>query len=264
VRSGAATRHQVRPRRLLAGGVGAATFGLWLASGCEPQEIYLFDGPPTLTGSGEEADAGPQDEPNEPRVDAGPADPPPPPPDCETQACDECVVSGACQVGSTTLFCHPRSGECVLPCDPSAGVLAAGNCPMGQLCEPGGFCVSCLSETDCGAPEPACDLSGNVCVECVVGGSTCPVARPVCDPAEKRCIECNVDDECALGLVCFEEARRCVQCQTDLDCSGRDDDVFCLPGELRCVECVTDADCRVSEPDKPFCSSERECEDERK
>jgi hypothetical protein len=32
---------------------------------------------------------------------------------------------------------------------------------------------------------------------------------------------------------------------------------------LRCVECLVDADCAVIEPDKPFCSSRFECEDER-
>jgi hypothetical protein len=52
-----------------------------------------------------------------------------------------------------------------------------------------------------------------------------------------------------------------VQCRNDADCAGRDDDVHCLAGELRCVECVTDDDC--VEQDKPFCSSELECEDER-
>jgi hypothetical protein len=264
VSRGAERRRPIVPRRLLAGGVGVAALGLLLAVGCEPQEIYLFDGPPTRAGR--DVDAGREDEPNEPPPpDAGPEDPlPSPPPACETEACEACVTSGACSVGSTVLFCHPRSGECALPCDASAGAQAPGNCPAGQLCAPGGICVGCLGGGDCAGQEPACDLTRNRCVECVVGGDTCPLARPVCDPDELRCVECNADDECGTGLVCFEEAQRCVQCQTDLDCRGSDDDVLCLPGENRCVECVTDADCRLSEPDKPFCSSERECEDERK
>lgn len=248
-----------RPRGRLA---GASLVGLLLGLGCEPQEIYLFDGPPTLAGSRADADAGGQ--PSAAQPDTGPAEAAPAPPPCESEACNACVTSGKCAIGSTLLFCHPRSGECALPCSGGAGPRTPGNCPTGELCDPGGFCVQCLGDVDCGGPQAACDLSSNSCTECVVGGATCPTARPVCDPAQLRCVECTVDAECsATGQVCFEEAQRCVQCETDSDCRGRDDDVFCLPGERRCVECVTDADCRLSEPDKPFCSSERECEDER-
>jgi hypothetical protein len=258
---GGAARPATSPRQLLTSGVGATVFGLLLAVGCEPQDIYLFDGPPTNT----RIDAGGGGLPDLP--DAGAPAPPagdePLQPPCETEACAACVENRACAVGSTLLFCHPRSGECALPCDASAGALAAGNCPADRQCDATGICVECLAASDCGAELPACDLSGNRCAECVVGGDTCPAARSVCDPAVLRCVECNADADCATGLVCFEAGQRCVQCETDLDCSGADDDVFCLPGELRCVECVTDDDCLLSEPDRPFCSSERECEDER-
>jgi hypothetical protein len=256
----------VRPRRSrlrpLAGAAGAGLFALLLGPGCEPQDIYLFDGPPTNT----RIDAGGvPDAPPDPDEPAPPDDQEPSPPACETPACDTCVEGRACAVGSTLLFCHPRSGECALPCDASAGAEAPGNCPLGRQCDAAGICVECRANSDCGAELPACDLARNRCVECVVGGDSCPAARPVCDPIALRCIECAGDADCAAtGQVCVEAAQRCVQCETDLDCRGRDDDVVCLPGELRCVECVSDADCRLSEPDKPFCSSERECEDERK
>jgi hypothetical protein len=244
---------------------GVAWLGLLPAVGCEPQEIYLFDGPPTSTridagGSEEPADIDMPDPPLEPP----PSRPPPEPPACETAACNECVAQD-CAAGSVLLFCHPRSGQCVLPCDASLGPDAAGNCPTGLHCDPAGICVDCLANADCGEPLRACDLVSNTCAECVVGGDTCPLARPVCDPAALRCVQCRVDAECAAtGQVCLEAEQRCAQCESDLDCRGRDDDVVCLPGEQRCVECISDADCRLSEPDKPFCSSERECEDERK
>lgn len=243
-------------------GAGVAALAALLVPACEPQEIYLFDGPPTRT----RVDAGVVDvddrDPPEPPPDEPP--PAPEPPACESEACEQCVAERACAVGSTLLFCHPRSGECVLPCDAGAGAQAAGNCPADRLCDPAGFCVECRGDADCGAPLAACDLSRNRCAECVLGGDTCPAARPVCDGEQLRCTECLADTDCAAtNQVCFEEAQRCVQCEVDLDCRGLDDDVFCLPGELRCVECVDDADCRASEPDKPFCSSEFECEDER-
>jgi hypothetical protein len=248
--------------RALSALVGPSAVAVLIASGCEPQEIYLFDGPPS-TSTQREPDAG--DPPDVPSTEADAAAPPPAreQPACESAACESCVERGACNIESTVLFCHPVTGDCELLCDAEAPAQMPGNCPSDERCDARiGLCVECVQNTDCYGPLAACDIARGTCVECV-GPETCPVQRPVCDVEAARCIECNSNADCAAtGEVCLPGPQRCVQCRNDADCAGRDDDVHCLAGELRCVECVTDDDC-VEEPDKPFCSSELECEDER-
>ncbi len=248
--------------RLSAALVAPSAVALFVLGGCEPQDIYLFDGPPTTATQGE-PDAG-----ETPYVPAPQADAAPPPereqPPCESEACEVCVERGLCNITSTLLFCHPVTGDCELLCDAGAPPEAPGNCPATERCDPRlGLCVGCVEGADCAdGPLQACDVARGTCVECV-GPETCTEQRPVCDVEAFLCIECSSDADCAAtGGVCLPGPQRCVQCRNDADCAGRDDDLICLPGELRCVECVSDADC-VAEPDKPFCSSERECEDER-
>ena len=245
--------------RLSAALVGPSAVALVVFVGCEPQEIYLFDGPPT-TATEREPDAGEAPDEPAPTPDGAPEREQPA---CQSAACEACVERRDCNVDSTTLFCHPLTGQCELLCDASAAPGAAGNCPAAQSCDPRlGLCVDCVANADCAdGPLTACDGARGTCVECV-GPETCPAQRPVCDVEANRCIECRSDADCAVtGEVCLPGPQRCVQCRNDADCAGRDDDVLCLPDELRCVECVSDVDC--VEPDKPFCSSERECEDER-
>jgi hypothetical protein len=219
-----------------------------LASGCEPQDIYLFD------GAAPRADAGASEpEPSEPdpdretdddaddddaatsaRPDAAP--PRSEQPRCLSAACQTCVAESRCAAPGAQLFCHPQSGACLLACD-SAAVPPVG-CPASQHCDPAvGLCVACASESDCGGAVPVCDERVGICVECA-SGVDCPATSPVCDA----------------------ETSRCVQCLGDANCRGFEEDLRCLPAEQRCVECVVDADC-VFDPRKPFCKSEHECDD---
>lgn len=213
------------------------------AVACQPQDVYLFDGPPATT----RVDAGssqPEPTPEPPSMDppvAAPVDagaqleaPP-----CASPACDACVAREACSVAAATLFCHPSTARCSLPCDPDAPARMPGNCPLTERCDPRiGLCVECVADEDCGG------------------------ASAVCETTSGTCVECNADLDCAAsGGLCLREEHRCVQCRVDADCLVGDDRNVCLPGLLRCGECLVDADCTGA--DEPFCSTENECKDER-
>jgi hypothetical protein len=226
-----------------------------VAAGCEPQDIYLFD----ETAEGSEPDAGDDEPEPEPEPDAAP--PAFEPPMCASNACDECVERG-CSVQSATLFCHPVTGICRLPCDPET---PAGDrpCPGDQHCDTSiGLCVDCVGPDDCsGGSLQACDVERGVCVECV-GPATCTApGRGVCDPTTYQCVGCLDDPDCD-GQVCLRSEQRCVQCLDDGDCSGFEDDNLCVPGAYVCGECVDNAQCAAIDPTRGICSDEYECEDE--
>lgn len=246
--------------RLVSRLLGALAAGSAIASvaavGCEPQDIYLFD---EASAGLEGGDAGvdePAPAPSEPEPAAPPAREQP---SCESEECNRCMDRGGCSTATATLFCHPITGDCELPCDPGA----ERACPATDQCDPVlELCVQCVSDADCNyGPRQMCNVSRGQCIECALD-QDCPSERPLCDPYS-RCVECVEDGDCAAtGGVCQPGPQRCVQCRDDRDCRAIDDDTFCLIGQQRCVECVTDSDC-TDDPHKPFCSSENECEDER-
>ena len=253
--------------------LGSALLALLILA-CAPEDVYLFERDEAATSAPPDAGA-PESNPDVvPAVpDAGEPEPAAPvervQPACESQACEECLEGGDC-AGSALPLCHPVSGQCVVGCEPSAGD-QAGNCPGAARCDRElGVCVECLIGDDCAAPAPACDIPSGRCVACV-SAADCAPSAPVCDTSAFECVGCVVDGDCAAASgVCQESTRRCVECELDADCLARgasggdddDDERICSPA-LRCVECLDDDDCAVSEPDKPFCSSELECEDER-
>lgn len=209
------------------------------SAGCDPQEIYLFErrelavdagrgnGGGAGGGGGGGAGAPSEPEPPEPRT----------PPACDSPECEECQASATRCPAASNLFCHPRSGECALGCDPAAAEQGTV-CPLNQVCHPvDGLCVDCVTSASCTAP-----------------------GLGVCDTAPGRCVECLGEEGCGLLDVCDDETRQCVECVELDDCTANDDARFCF--ESRCVECRTDADCALAEPDRPICSDEFECEDE--
>jgi hypothetical protein len=228
-----------------AGAALAATCSVALSFGlaCQPQDIYLFDGAPATTRV--DAGARPPEAPPEPPLPMSPpvqqsadAAPPREAPACASAACESCVARDACTLATATLFCHPATARCSVPCDPGAPAPVPGECPDAERCDPRlGLCVECVDDDDCGAS--------------------------VCDRTSGTCVECNADPDCASsGGLCLREEHRCVQCRVDDDCQIGDDSDVCLPVLFRCGECRFDSDC-TSEPDKPFCSTQNECEDER-
>lgn len=266
--------------------VGSALL-LMLSARCAPEDIYLFERDDQAVNSPSDSVNGEPDasnggaEPTQPELDPQDQSPPasnePEPaepaasvqPPCAGPACDACLTQEKC-AGTAEPLCHPLTGECVTGCDPRAGD-EAGNCANGLHCNATfSVCVACTTNAQCAAPTAACDEPRGTCVACI-DASTCAAGAPVCDTRAFECVECVVDGDCAARLeVCDELAQRCVECERDADCAGRaelggdDDDeaLLCSPSQ-RCVECLTDADCERSEPDKPFCSSSLECEDER-
>lgn len=224
--------------------------------GCEPQEILLFEpvSPPGVD-SGVSGISGAGGSAEGPEPAAAPSQPA-----CESEACEECLSRATPCRADANLFCHPRTGECALGCDPEAQE-EARVCPSNQVCHPvDGLCVGCVTSLDCGSTPGlvACDEQRGSCVECTAS-SECPLSRPVCDTQAQRCFECLPDEGCGDPEVCHPTRLQCVECVTVADCTDSDDR-FCE--DSRCVECRTDADCAAAEPDKPFCSPELECEDD--
>jgi hypothetical protein len=180
-----------------------ALSGLGLAIGaCEPLDIPLFPasadaGIRLVVDAGQlphEADAAVADDAGSPEVDAGRA---PAPCLAGATACEACVAASSCPVGR---ICHPRSGECVVPCS-----VAAPKCPAASTCSPLGVCVACVDDVQCQAPSArACDTDRGVCVECVDADDCTaePLERPVCLPSQ-RC-GCATNSDCPAG---FCEAR---------------------------------------------------------
>jgi hypothetical protein len=251
-----------RIARALARTMGWSMLGAGTAAACQPQDIYLFDPAPPVSPR---VDAGtqPAPEPTAAEPDAAPL--PVEQPDCTSAACTDCVDRQLCAGSVPPSVCHPFTGLSALASEPGGGSDGVG-CPPGEHCAPMfAVCVACVNDADCGGALPSCDVRQGRCVECVDRGD-CSGPRPVCDATNRRCVECLLDADCAAtGEVCLAELARCVQCRDNSDCPGRggdDDNTHCLAGELRCVECADDRDCG-SDPEKPFCSSELECKEER-
>jgi Cys-rich repeat protein len=241
----------------------ALVLGTLQLCACEPQDIHLF-GPVV-------AEAGPPG--NQP---VAPADAAPPAaaepeaqvlvqPACESAECERCVLDEVCGSGALPLLCHPRTGECLLACDPDPDAGAPIVCPSTLRCEPRlALCVECVTALDCTGALRSCDAERGECVGCV-SDDACSPSAPACDIPNQRCVQCTDDSHCPTG-VCQTPRFVCVECEIDYDCpavGGDDDDVRCHPELLICVECLSNADCQRSDPDKPFCKEERECDDER-
>ena len=180
--------------------VAGALWGVALAiAACEPLDIALFPAssdagvqlPSDAGALAREADAGATGEPSPPPADGGsPLEPCLP----GATACEACVQAGNCPVGRV---CHPRSGDCVVPCSDVAPV-----CPAPSVCSPLGVCVACLDDIQCpSATARVCDTDRGVCVECVDADDCTaePLERPVCLPASQRC-GCATDDDCPAGV----------------------------------------------------------------
>ncbi len=126
---------------------------------------------------------------------------------CDTalHRCVGCGTDGDCGGGK----CQPDTHRCVTPCTTITQCITAeaplcdtakgfcvrctaggggGTCsftPDTPFCDPGGFCVGCLADTDCSGATPRCDPTLGKCVQCT-SGSDCPGAAQ-CDPSNGTC-----------------------------------------------------------------------------
>lgn len=128
------------------------------------------------------------------------------------QVAADCVT--ACRTGIEQLH-RPGDGVCQ---ECLSNAECSGATPVCDI--PGGECVQCAANTDCGSG--ACDTSTHQCVECI-SNDNCKVAgRPVCDVAMHQCKEgCVSNDQCsAPNPACDLSNNYCVECVTNKDCEG--------------------------------------------
>jgi hypothetical protein len=125
--------------------------------------------------------------------------------DAALHRCVGCGNDGDC---GGTKKCQPDTHRCVSPCTTIAECITAeaplcdtakGFCvrctgtgstctftPDTPICDPGGYCVECLGDTNCSGKKPRCDFTVGKCVECTAS-TDCPGAAQ-CDPATGSCV----------------------------------------------------------------------------
>jgi hypothetical protein len=184
---------------------GLVSGGLAIGA-CEPLDIALYPPAPDA-GVKQPVDVSPPsreelpDAASEPAPAAPDAMSPSSPCAAGATACDACVSSGKCALGTV---CQPLTGDCVIPCADGT------DCPARNVCNPLlGVCVECIDASDC-TTNPAlavCDTRRGVCVECLTSDDCVaePLLRPVCLDGFNRC-GCAGDDDCPVGYCETREA----------------------------------------------------------
>lgn len=172
-------------------------------------------------------------------------------------ACVECVNNADC--GGATPYCVANQcEECNgdAACTPSEPVCSGsahtcGGCaidadcslyPATPNCGPGGACVECANNADCGGGTPYC--VANRCEECN-GASSCSASEPVCSTSDYTCGGCTADADCSLYAATPNCAPggACVECVNNADCSGTSP--ICAAQE--CRACQAGSECGSGE-----------------
>ncbi|MCX7957458.1 MAG: SUMF1/EgtB/PvdO family nonheme iron enzyme [Deltaproteobacteria bacterium] len=101
----------------------------------------------------------------------------------------------------------------------------------------------CSTNKDCSLPLKICDLSKNVCVECI-SKSDCP-SDYICENNQCKLIiqECKTDGECEKGKICEDEKCQ-TGCRSVRDCPEK---MLCdlnKPPFGECVQCIGPDDCQ--------------------
>jgi len=77
------------------------------------------------------------------------------------------------------------------------------------------ICVSCVNNSHCSDPTPACDYDSKTCVECI-RNSDCDDPTPFCDTENNTCKGCLSNENCSDPEAPFcGNADVCVQCDED-------------------------------------------------
>ena len=119
---------------------------------------------------------------------------------------------------------------------------AANPCGAPLVCDSGGECVECISDTNCTGDTPACDTLTKRCVACqgnvgCAGGYVCSPSAPVC------VLPCTEPSECP-AFIDGCRANVCSACHDPEDCGA----LFCDIPHGRCVACLSDANCPAATP----------------
>ena len=125
--------------------------------------------------------------------------------DAALHRCVECGVDGDC---GSSQRCEPSTRRCINTCQSITGCPAATPfCDLSRStcarchtevecivpgdahnCDPAnGYCVDCVTDSQCKASTPRCDRTRGACVQCTTS-SDCPAATPICDPLSFGCV----------------------------------------------------------------------------
>ncbi len=169
--------------------------------------------------------------------------------------CVECLGAAQCEDGNDCTQDLCTAGACGNP-DETAGT----SCGTGDACDGAGTCVDCVdggagTDPGCSGGAPLCDVSGGgpggMCVECL-GNDDCGVDE-FCTPTGVCAPGCDDDTDCDGGEVCHEDSMTCVACVDSMTGMGVDDG--CAAGTpvcvgtgagtagTECVECTEDSHC---------------------
>lgn len=138
---------------------------------------------------------------------------------------------------------------------------ADAGCAAPFVCDPGGECVECFTDSHCSDDSPACDTTTRRCVPCrgalgCSSPSVCNPSAPVCMLScvdaddclgvgegcrSNVCAACTDASDCAPGMFCDEAAARCVACLSDAHCGGQTP--RCHQAIGVCEACVKNVDC---------------------
>ncbi|MEY4511044.1 MAG: hypothetical protein RLZZ450_3166 [Pseudomonadota bacterium] len=189
---------------------------------------------------------------------------------CRTSAdCDQNGLAPVCGVAGT---CRERvAADCTGTPKPK---LVAGQCvecvlasdctgnPRGAVCAPGNVCGQCLSDLNCAAPRPACNIATSTCMAGCTQDTQCAAtpATPLC--VMGMCAACTTlsgDNRCLSNYATKKFCARagtlvgqCTACEPSVQAGC--DSSFCAPATAACVECdpVTNTGC-ADTPTTAFC-----------
>jgi len=152
----------------------------------------------------------------------------------------------------------PNPATCCLD---SADCSAAGFDEIRE-CAPGLACVNheCevpkCSTTGCGAEQPVCNITTDVCEGCSTSDDCHRFAStPACDTSNGACVECVASTDCPMPTKAICDHQVCRGCQDDKECSSGacGDDGACVadaaaihldPGGNDAGACSSSAPCR--------------------
>lgn len=185
-------------------------------------------------------------------------------PSCNvTGFCGLCASNADCSV-----TCNMVTHTCI-PCNGDFGSGATSACPSAAspICDPGGRCTKCASDSTCTTGPhagPYCDTVAGTCGMCTsdAGCAGAAHAGAVCDTMSGACSTCTSDAQCAgathQGPFC-DAAGSCSRCGLDSDCTSgaMHAGPFCrLSGAAAtgyCTTCANDLDCYGTQHAGPLC-----------
>jgi hypothetical protein len=122
--------------------------------------------------------------------------------------------------------------EALIPCVTS---LDCASVSGGRtVCDEGsGFCVECVSNTDCGDNGECVDHACETFTPCT---NTDDCSSGVCDETAEHCVGCLADEDCGDGEACIhQECQSVIECDSDNDCTSHG--LLCDTAAGRCAQC---------------------------